>query len=84
MTFGSCVNLTTMEMIPSLASWVLKSQNFVQLAKHTKAMLKSGLKVGLAKDYAPVLAMFAAYFVGFAFFRFPIFCALREDRAKPW
>jgi hypothetical protein len=43
----------------SILDDMVVQQNFVQLAKHTKALLKSGLKVRLAKHYAPVLAMFA-------------------------
>lgn len=33
--------------------------NFIQLAKHTKSLLKSGMKIKMGSSYAPVIALFA-------------------------
>jgi len=38
---------------------VAESASLVQLSQHTSALLRTGVKVGLAKHYTPVLAMFA-------------------------
>merc|ERR1712113_848747 len=42
-----------------LDDFVAEEASLVQLSAHTKQMLKTGVQIKLAKEYAPVIAVFA-------------------------